>query len=157
MHVKMKSGRSLSAAAIAALLLALAGCVTVPPPDVFVINLEPLEGGALEQRVKVDLRVQNPSNQPISAAGVSLKLIVNGQPLARGVSNEHFTVPALGEATTSVVTSTTLVDLLRQVYGAQGRTSFEYRLEGRLYLESPPGGSVSFETQGTLASPAARQ
>jgi len=157
MYVKKVSGRSPRAAGITALLLALAGCVTSPPPDVFVIDLEPLQGGALEQRVKVGLRVQNPSDQPISATGMSLKLIVNGQPLARRVSNERFTVPPLGEATTSIVTSTTLIDLLRQVYCAQGRTRFDYRLEGRLYLESPPGGSLSFETQGTLAPPAVRQ
>jgi len=157
MYVKRKSGRSRRAAALAALVLALAGCVTAPPPDVLVINLEPLEGGGLEQRMKIELRVQNTSNQPISAAGLSLRLIVNGQPLARGVSNEHFTVPALGEATTSVVTSTTLIDLLRQVYGAQGRTSLEYRVEGKLYLESPPGGSLPFESQGTVAPPAMRQ
>jgi len=153
MHVKTKSGRSPRATATAALLLALAGCATAPPPDVFVIDLEPLEGGGLEQRVKVDLRVQNPSNQPISAAGMSLRLIVNGQPLARGVSNEHFTVPPLGEATTSIVTSTTLIDLLRQAYRAQERTSLEYRLEGKLYLESPPGGSLSFTNEGALAPP----
>jgi LEA14-like dessication related protein len=140
-------------AGICLLLLVLAGCVTAPPPDVFVINLEPLEGGGLEQRVKVDLRVQNPSAQPISAAGMSLRLIVNGQPLARGVSNERFTVPPLGEATTSVVTSTTLIDLLGQVYRAQERTSLAYRLEGKLYLESPPGGSLSFTNEGTLAPP----
>ena len=154
MYVKEKSVRSLRRAALAALVLALAGCVTVPPPDVFVIDLEPLEGSGLEQRVKVDLRVQNTSNQPISAAGMSLKLIVNDMPLARGVSNERFTVPPLGEATTSVVTSTTLIDLLRQAHRAQGRASLDYRLEGKLYLESPPGSSVSFESRGTLAPPA---
>ncbi|HMA89363.1 MAG TPA: LEA type 2 family protein, partial [Burkholderiales bacterium] len=142
-------------ARILLLLLVLAGCVTAPPPDVFVINLEPLEGGGLEQRVKVDLRVQNPSTQPISAAGMSLRLIVNGQPLARGVSNERFTVPPLGEATTSIVTSTTLIDLLRQVHGAQSRTSLDYRLEGKLYLDSPPGRSLSFETEGRLEPPGA--
>jgi len=142
-------------AALAWLLAAAAGCATAPQPDVFVIGLEPLEGGTLEQRVRVDLRVQNPSTEPLSAAGMSLRLIVNGQPLARGVSNEHFTVPPLGEATASIVTSTTLIDLMRQVYGAQSRTSLDYRLEGKLYLDSPPGRSLSFETEGTLEPPGA--
>ena len=49
------------------------------------------------------------------------------------------------------------MDLVRQVDGAQGRTSLDYRLEGKLYLESPPGSSVSFESRGTLAPPAVRQ
>ena len=139
---------------LVALATLLAGCATGPAPDVFVIGLEPLEGGTLEQRMRIDLRVQNPSPQPIEATGMSLRLIVNGQPLARGVSNEHFTVPALGEATTSIVTSTTLIDLLRQIRGAQTRRSLEYRLEGKLYRGVPPGRSVTFENEGTLAPPA---
>ncbi len=138
-------------AALAWLLVAVAGCATAPQPDVFVIDLEPLPGGTLEQRVRVDLRVQNPSTEPLSATGMSLRLLVNGQPLARGVSAEAFTVPPLGETTTSIVTSTTLIDLLRQIHGAQTRSSLEYRLEGKLYLDNPPGRSLSFETEGTLA------
>jgi hypothetical protein len=116
MYVKKTSGRSSRSAALAALLLALARCVAAPAPDVFVIGLEPLEGG---------------------------------------VSDERFTVPPLGEATASIVTSTTLIDLMRQVYGAQSRTSLDYRLEGKLYLDSPPGRSLSFETEGTLEPPGA--
>ncbi|MGA8052069.1 MAG: LEA type 2 family protein [Burkholderiales bacterium] len=142
-------------AAAAGLLLTVLGCATAPQPDVFVIGLEPIEGGTLEQRVRVELRVQNPSPEPIAVSGLSLRMIVNDQPLARGVSNEHFTVPPLGEATTSVVTSTTLIDLLRQIPGAQARTKLDYRLEGKLYLDSPPGRSLSFATQGTLAPPGA--
>jgi len=157
MYVKMKSGRSPRAAAIAALLLALAGCVTVPPPDVFVIDLEPLESGALEQRVRVELRIQNPSPEPIAVSGMSLRLVVNGQPLARGVSDEHFTVPPLGEATTSIVTSTSLIDLLRQIEGARSRTNVEYRLEGTLYLDNPPGRSISFRHEGALEPPEVRE
>lgn len=139
------------------LLLVLAGCVTAPAPDVFVIDLEPLESGALEQRVRVELRVQNPSPEPISVVGMSLRLVVNGQPLARGVSDERFTVPGLGEATTSIVTSTSLIDLLRQIEGARSRTSVEYRLEGKLYLDNPPGRSIAFRHEGTLAPPEVRE
>jgi LEA14-like dessication related protein len=136
---------------IAFLLFAVAGCATAPRPDVFVIGIEPLPGGTLEQRVRVELRVQNPSTQRISATGMSMRLLVNGQPLARGVSAEAFSVPPLGEATTSVVASTTLFDLMRQVYGAQASTGIEYRLEGKLYLDDPLRGSLSFEREGTLA------
>jgi len=145
------------AAAIACLLLAVAGCATAPRPDVIVIDVEPLEGGTLEQRVRVDLRVQNPSPQPISVAGMSLRLLVNGEPLARGVSDQHFSVPPLGEATTSIVTSTTLFDLMRQIRGAQKRSDFVYRLEGKLFLDNPPGRSLSFESEGTLAPPPAEE
>ena len=147
----MASGKH---AGIFLLLLAVASCATAPPPDVFVIDLEPLPGGTLEQRVRVDLRVQNPSPRPIAVTGMSLRLLVNGEPLARGVSDEHFTVPPLGEATTSIVTSTTLFDLMRQIHRAQTRTSLKYRLEGNLYLDDPLRRSLSFEHEGTLAPPA---
>ena len=135
--------------------LLLAACASAPRPDVFVIGMEPIEGGALEQRVRVDLRVQNPTREALAVTGMSVKLTVNGQPLARGVSNAAFSVPPLGEAKTSIVTSTTLIDLIRQVVGLQGRgtPSFDYRLEGTLYTGGALGRSLPFESQGTLAPP----
>lgn len=140
--------------AAACLLLSVAACATAPRPDVFVIGIEPLPGGALEQRVRIDLRIQNPSAQRISATGMSMRLLVNGQPLARGVSAEAFSVAPLGEATTSIVASTTVFDLMRQLYGAQTRSGIEYRLEGKLYLDDPMRATVSFEREGALAPPA---
>lgn len=140
--------------AAAYLLAVVVGCATAPRPDVFVIGIEPLAGGVLEQRVRVDLRVQNPSAQRISATGMSMRLLVNGQPLARGVSAHGFSVPPLGETTTSIVASTTVFDLMRQLYGAQARSRIEYRLEGKLYLDDPLRRTLSFEREGTLAPPA---
>lgn len=145
-----------SLAALACLVLA-AGCATpLPRPDVSVVGLEPLAGGVLEQRVRVELRVQNPAPRPIAASGLAVRLVMNGRPLARGVSHEPFTVPALGETTISVVTSTTLVDLLRQVEGLATRASLAYRLEGTLYVGGPPGRAVPFQAEGTLAPPGDR-
>lgn len=137
--------------AAACLLLTVAGCATAPRPDVFVIGIEPLPGDTLEQRVRVDLRVQNPTRQRISATGMSMRLLVNGQPLARGVSAEAFSVPPLGETTTSIVASTTVFDLMRQLYGAQTRPGIDYRLEGKLYLDDPLRRALSFEREGMLA------
>jgi LEA14-like dessication related protein len=138
-------------AALAGLVLA-AGCATAPRPDVYVIGVKPIPGGPLEQRVRIDLRVQNPTPQPIAATGMTLQVVVNGATLARGVSDEHFTVPALGEARTSIVTSSTLIDLLHQVEGLETHPSFDYRVEGLLYV-GEPARSIPFETKGTLAPP----
>ena len=128
----------------------LAGCASQPPVDVFVIRLTPLESTGLEQRLRIDLRVQNPTDQPISVRGIQLGLDVNGRPLARGVSNEAFTVPSLGEATTSIVTSTSLFDLLRQVIGLESRQALDYSLKGHLYRDGGWPGSLRFERAGTL-------
>lgn len=135
------------------LLLAslLGGCAQYKPVDVFVIGLQPVEGSALEQRIRVDLRFQNPNDQPIDAHGMQVRLDVNGARLARGVSDAPFTIPRLGEATTSIVATTSLFDLAKQIIALSGTQSFKYVLEGDVYVDSMPGGfgrSVSFHNEG---------
>ncbi len=131
------------------LLLAalLGGCAQYKPVDVFVVGLQPVAGAGLEQRVRVDLRIQNPNDQPITAKGMQVRLDVNGARLARGVSDAGFTIPRYGETTTSVVATTTLFDLAKQLAVLQGKQSFRYVLEGDVYVEGL-GRSVSFHNDG---------
>jgi LEA14-like dessication related protein len=134
-----------------ALALALGGCAHYQPVEVFVIGLQPAEGSALEQRIRVDLRIQNPNDQPIDAHGMQIRLDVNGARLARGVSDAAFTIPRLGETTTSIVATTSLFDLAKQIVALSGTQSFRYVLEGDVYVDSMPGGfgrSVSFHNEG---------
>jgi len=134
----------------------LGGCAQYQPVDVFVIGLTPLEGGTLEQRIKVDLRIQNPNEQPITATGMQIRLDVNGARLARGVSDTAFTVPRLGETTTSVVASTTLFDLAKQIVALSGgRQTFQYVLEGSVHVaaSNPFSRSVSFRSTGEYPPP----
>ena len=133
------------------LALALGGCAQYRPVDVFVINLQPTEGSALEQRIRIDLRIQNPNDQPIDAHGMQIRLDVNGARLARGVSDAAFTIPRLGETTTSIVATTSLFDLAKQIVALSGTQSFKYVLEGDVYVDRMPGGlgrSVSFHNEG---------
>jgi LEA14-like dessication related protein len=124
-----------------------AGCAQYRPVDAFVIGLTPAEGGALEQRVRIDLRIQNPNDRALSVRGMRIELDLNGQPLARGVSDTHFAIPALGEATTSIVTSTSLFDLARQAATLPGRATMDYDLSGELFVDSLSGG-VKFHHRG---------
>ena len=137
--------------ALACLVLTttVTGCVRYKPVDVFVIGLTPAEGSSLEQRIKVDLRIQNPNDQPITAQGMQIRLDVNGARLARGVSDATFTIPRYGEATTSVVATTTVFDLAKQLIVMQGTQSFRYVLEGDVYVEGF-GRSVSFHNEGEI-------
>ena len=134
----------LFALAIAALL---AGCASHTPLDVFVIGITPLEGAALEQRIRIDLRILNPNDQALAAHGMRLQLDVNGQRLARGVSDAAFTVPRLGETTTSIVASTSLFDLARQVVSLSARQSMDYTLSGELFVDGM-GRSAKFHQAG---------
>jgi LEA14-like dessication related protein len=142
---------SRTASYLALVLVSLAGCVQYKPVDVFVIGLQPTEGSPLEQRIRVDLRIQNPNDQPIDAHGMQIRLDVNGARLARGVSDATFTIPRLGETTTSIVATTSLFDLAKQIVALSGTQSFKYVLEGDVYVDSMPGGfgrSVSFHNEG---------
>lgn len=138
----------------------LGGCAQYKPVDVFVIGMQPAEGSALEQRVRIELRIQNPNDQPIEAHGMQVRLDVNGARLARGVSDAAFTIPRLGETTTSIVATTSLFDIAKQIVVLSGTQSFKYVLEGDVYVDSMPGGfgrSVTFHNEGEFKPGAVNQ
>ena len=117
------------------LALLAGGCASEPAVEVFLTGVTPVESSLLEQRVRLDLRLQNASEKELQASGLEVVLKVNDSRLARGVDNRAFLVPRLGEATTSAVVSTSLFDMVRQLLSLPGRESFSYELEGKIYLE----------------------
>jgi len=146
-------------AACAGVLLALA-CATVDgevlPPEVNVIDIRPLERTAFEQRMQVDLRVQNPNDFALDIDGVRFDLDLNGEPFARGLGDERVSVPRLGEARISVTSTTTMVDWMRQfaVLAGPGRKDMDYRVSGRLFLRGASAPHVDFESSGNLTDAA---
>ncbi len=139
------------------LLLCLGACTSMSslePPEVQVTSLEMLAPapGALEQRFAVGLRLVNPNNRAIAVDGLDFELDVNGQRLARGVTNRAFELPRLGEAETSVVVTTSVFDILRQAVQLSERRdeAMDYRLRGRLHLGSGFVRTVPFNRSGTL-------
>jgi LEA14-like dessication related protein len=138
----------------------LGGCTQYQTVDVFVVGLQSAEGSPLEQRIRVDLRIQNPNDAPISARGMQIRLDVNGARLARGVSDAAFTIPRLGETTTSIVATTSLFDLAKQMIALSGTQSFQYVLEGDVFVEGGGilgglGRSVKFRSEGEFKPGAA--
>jgi len=136
-------------------LPAILGCVTaftaMEPPEINVINILPLQSeGILEQRVRVDLRILNPNNFDLHISGVSFQLNINDSRFARGVSNQSVTVPRLGEAKTSVVVTTTVMDLFRQVMTLDRRQNPSYAIKGKLYLGRTHIRTVPFSHSAEL-------
>jgi LEA14-like dessication related protein len=133
-------------------LLLGTGCASlfagISPPEVNVSNLIPLDSTLFEQRIQVDLRFRNPNDQPLEATGIDFLLEVNGAQLARGLGNEPFTVPRLGETVVSVVATTTVLDVARQLLALSERQELSYVLSGHLHLASPVTGSVAFQHEG---------
>ena len=69
----------------------MTGCAAQQQLDVYLTDLEPQRSTALEQRVLIKLRLQNPTDRTLEATGLNVRLDVNGGRLATGVSNAGFT------------------------------------------------------------------
>jgi len=140
------------------LLLTTAGCASLTSleaPEVRVTSLQMLESapGSLEQRFAVGLRLTNPNNRAIDVEGLDFELELNGNRLARGVTDNAFELPRLGEAETLVVVTTSLFDVLRQALDLAGRSegAMDYRVKGRLHLGSGFVRSIPFDREGRIS------
>lgn len=140
------------------LLSACAALQRTDPLQVTVAGIEPLQGQGMELRMLVKLRVQNPNDAPIQYDGVALKLDVQGNTFATGVSDERGTVPRFGESVISVPVTTSAMRMVRQALGmmngdGKGIGKVSYALSGK--LNGPTLGSVRFESKGDLELPTA--
>ena len=122
-------------------------------PEVSVVNLVPEASSGFEQRFQVDLRITNPNERPLEVDGLRFTLDVNGERLARGQTGDSVSVPRLGDAVISVHATTTLLDVLRQVWAAQAAKGVSYRVEGRVFLKGLFPPHIDFEHEGELLSP----
>lgn len=133
------------------LLVLCAGCATTPPDlEVYLLEVAPVEATVLEQRIRLDIRVQNAGETELSVTGLTVQLDVNDRRLAKGVSNESFTVPRLGEVKTSIEASVTLFDVARLLLDLPGRESFAYAVKGKVFLAGALPRRVRFEREGQL-------
>jgi LEA14-like dessication related protein len=123
----------------------------VEPPEVYLSDIAPVEIGLFEQRLRVELRILNPNDFALEVTGLDFQLEVNGIHLARGLSNEEITVPRLGESIVSVMTSTTVLDIVRQIENLSQQQEMSYEIRGRLHLGNAAVGSVPFERSAKYA------
>lgn len=141
------------------LLMAMGACSLFQARDPLAINvigIDPLPGQDLELRMAVRLRVQNPNETPIEFNGISLKLEVNGQPLAAGVSDQQGSIGRYGERVLVVPVSITAFSFLRQAVGLGRMNALEgmpYVVHGK--LAGGVFGTVRFTDEGRLALPKA--
>lgn len=139
--------------AVVLILGALAACAVVEearPPQVRLADIRMLEGGLLEQRFLVDLRIGNPNDFALSLDGLTFELELNERRFAQGLSDESVTIPRLSEASVPLVASTTLVDMLQQVLVLAERADLTYRMSGVVYLSGTATRSVDYERSGKL-------
>jgi LEA14-like dessication related protein len=151
--------RLIAIIALAAALLASAGCATLQgrdPLQVTVAGIEPLQGQGLELRMLVKLRVQNPNDTPVDYNGVAVQMNVQGKTFATGVSDADGSVPRFGESIISVPVTVSAFRMARQAVdmiqrGGTGKITYE--MKGKLNGSSL--NSTRFRTQGEFDLPAA--
>ena len=131
--------------------LALPGCASWfmkgESPEVLVTNVTPLEASAFEQRLQVDLRIRNPNDFDLTVTGIDCRLDLNGNRLARGLGNKELVVPRLSDAVTSVETSTSTLQVVRQFLSFSNDQPLSYHVTGVLYTKE---GRLPFENSGVL-------
>lgn len=132
-------------------LVTSAGCaywfINGEPPEVLVTNITPLESTAFEQRLKVDLRIRNPNDYELQVTGLDFRLELNGKRFARGLSNTEFTIPRLSDRVVSVETSTSTLDVVRQVLSLRNTQELTYGISGVLHRKE---GRLPFDNTGVL-------
>ena len=129
----------------------LTGCASVlhqtEPPEVLVTDVKPLDSTIFEQHLQVDLRVRNPNDFDLQVTGLDFTLDLNGKRLARGLTSQTLTIPRLGDAVMAVKTSTSTMDVVRQLFNLGQDQNVSYHLKGVLHLQ---GSRLPFEQEGVL-------
>ena len=145
---------------MALLLLLTAGCLGLPnpltrvdAPSLLLLDVRPIQGGNLEQRLELDLLVQNPNNFDMVLDGMRLQLEMNRQRVAQAVSSQAVSIGRLGETRVTVQASITQLDLARSLLslGDEERNgSLTYRIAGDAFVVEPRSTRVSFDDKGEV-------
>jgi LEA14-like dessication related protein len=134
--------------------LLLPGCATWlmngEPPEVLVTNVTPLDATIFEQRLRVDLRVRNPNDFDYHLTGIDFTLNLNGKRLARGLGGKELTIPRLGDAVMTIDTTTSTLEIVRQLFQFSQKQELVYDIKGVLHSAE---GRLPFTNSGTLVEP----
>jgi LEA14-like dessication related protein len=126
--------------AIAVALSAFAACSTLDardPLQVSVAGIEPMQekGDAMELRLLVRLRVQNPNSTEVAWDGAYVKVEVQDRTFATGVSDAAGTLPGFSEAMVEVPVTIPMLRIVRHFIGM---------------ADDPPSEQVRYAMSGKL-------
>lgn len=146
-----------TAAAAVLTLWVLAGCAglgkPLETPRISIANIQVQESKGLETAFLVHLRVMNPNDVDLDIRGVDCDLEINDRPFAYGLSKTTTTVPAFGSEILPVTVYSSVIDIIKGLFGLPEREDLRYQLKGKVHL----GGaglmpsSLPFDSQGTVS------
>lgn len=138
-------------------VLTLAGCAGIgkplETPRVSISNIQVQESKGMETAFLVQLRVTNPNDVDLDIKGVDCDLEINGKPFAYGISNTPVKVPAFGSETVPVTVYSSVLDIIKSLFGLQHREDLSYQVKGKVRMAG--GGfmpsTLPFDSQGTVS------
>ena len=131
----------------------LAGCAApLQKPEVSVAGVELLGIGLVEQRLLLKLNISNPNDVDLPVKALSFDLDLDGQPFAKGASEQPVTIARQAETQLDVKVVSRLGDVIRQLKAARQNGKLGYRIHGRVELVGLPGPtSAAFDRTGELS------
>jgi LEA14-like dessication related protein len=158
--LRIRSVRATRTAPLLLLLLLTVGCFGLPnpltrvdAPSLLLLDVRAIRSSELEQRLDLDLLVQNPNNFDVVLDGMRLELEMNGQRVAQAVSSQSVAIGRLGETRVTVQASVTMLDVARALLTLGGRDrngSLSYRVAGDIFVVEPRSTRVSFDDSGEV-------
>ena len=138
-------------------LLVMKGCAgfgkRLEPPHISLVQIQVQKVTLFETIFKIELRVYNTNDVPLTVRGTDCQLKLQGKDFATGVSNERTTVPAFGTGIIPMIMYSSVLDVVKGLLALPRDEKLEYTLTGRVHLE---GGalmpaSLSFKSEGRLS------
>lgn len=125
--------------------------VRIQAPSVSIAQVSLIEAQLLEQRYRMQLRIQNPNPYALPISGMHYRLFLNGVEFARGVSSQSVQIPAYEERLLEVEMTSTIGALIGQLHRWQRipEEGLRYRLAGEVNLSSR-FTPVGFEYHGAI-------
>ena len=147
--------RVFARACIVVALMTVAACSAFGPklevPRLSLVSVAMTSADIFNQQFVVRVHVQNPNDRELPVTGIDYELFLEGDAFAEGVSNQPFTVPALGETEFDMTIRTNFVSSLgRLVSRLNGREQVSYAVEGKVFADVGMVKKIPFRESGTV-------
>jgi len=134
---------------LAIVVALLAGCAgQLQKPEISLAGVELVGIGLVEQRLLLKLRISNPNDVDLPIKALSFDLDLDGQPFAKGASEQPVIVARHAESQLDVKVVSRLGDVLQQLRVARKNGKLGYRVHG--YVELEGSGSIAFDRSGEV-------
>lgn len=129
--------------------LLFAGCTTIQPPAVSLVNVQLGAATALETNAQFTLRLTNATPESLVLDGGAFKIYLDDVFVGDGVSAEAVTLPRFASGTMTVNVHLSHWRLATRIRPLLDSRRFAYRITGKLYA-TQPAGTIRVSEEGRL-------